>query len=327
MNELERRLAFIASPEDLARVRSLSPADLPRFSVVIPSFNQGKFLAQTLDSVISQEYPNTDIFVADGGSTDGSVDILEDYTRRFNGLLRYDSRPDGGHYQGVNKGIANTSGEVIAWINSDDVYLPGAFWKVAAFFCYNRSALVVYGRNTYVDEYLNTITDYPVDWSPLLGEQRRRMMHFCVVPQPSLFFRREAVLLCGDLASKILDYELWLRWQRNLPFYFYDDYLSLSRVHQKAITANPDKQLLLHICKTVHDYYGAVPLSWAFKYAYTVTYGAAWTRGEHPAVGHMILARAYLQWLWLNIRWSPRMALRALRWLAVWIQQAQRISP
>lgn len=326
MNDLERSLAYAPTEEDLATVKSLPPERLVRFSVVIPSFNQARFLGQTLDSVFEQGYPNMEVFVADGGSEDGSVAIIEEYMRRYPGVLRYDSRPDGGHFPGVNKGIANTKGEVIAWINSDDLYLPETFWKVAAFFHFNRCALVVYGRNRYVDRDLAPVTDYPVDWSPLLREQRRRMMHFCLQPQPSVFFRREAVTLCGALASKILDYELWLRWQQDLQFHFIDEPLSLSRLHDAAITANADDSLLLGICRTVHEYYGCVPFSWAYKYAHTTIHGAAWARGETVTPGRQVDLLAWRNFFWLNLRWSPSLVVRSLSRLARWMREARRLS-
>ena len=326
MNELERSLAFMAQSDELNQIKQLDSKYLPKISVVIPSFNQAEFLSETLDSVIAQNYPNLEIFVSDGGSTDRSVEILQRYSEEFPTLIRYDSRPDGGHFPGVNKGIANTSGDIIAWINSDDLYLPDAFWKVATFFHYNRCSFIVYGRNRYVDRNLNPITDYPVDWSPMLREQRRRMMHFCLVPQPSLFFRRTAVMLCGALDSKILDYELWMRWQKDLPFYFFDDYLSLSRLHDAAITANADHRLLREICETVHQYYGAVPFSWAFKYAYTVVHGAAWARGESPTVGLKVRILARWYWIELNLRWLPRLVRRAAQVFVAWGRQVCRIA-
>ncbi|MBE0595221.1 MAG: glycosyltransferase [Gemmatimonadales bacterium] len=326
MNELERSMAYVASDEDLAAVRALPAERLPKFAVVIPSFNQAKFLGETLDSVFAQDYPNMEVFVADGGSTDESVSIIQEYQERHPGVLRYDSRPDGGHFPGVNKGIANTSGSIIAWINSDDLYLPDAFWKVAAFFHFNRCALVVYGRNRYVDRALSPVVDYPVDWSPLLREQRRRMMHFCLQPQPSVFFRRDAVTLCGALASKILDYELWLRWQQDLQFHFIDEPLSLSRLHDDAITANADASLLLGICRTVHQYYGCVPFSWAYKYAHTTVHGAAWAKGETVTPGRRVSFLAWKNFIWLNLRWFPQLLARSASRLLASLREARRIS-
>lgn len=324
MNEQERGLAFRATPAEIEFVKSLPRAQLPKFSVAIPSFNQARFLPATLDSVIAQSYPNMEIFVADGGSHDDSVAILRSYAARNPQLLRFDSRSDGGQHHGVNKGIAATDGDVIAWINSDDLYLPEAFWKVAAFFYFNRGAMVVYGRNRYVDEALNFVIDYPVDWSPLLSEQRRRMMHFCLVPQPSLFFKRTAVRLCGALNHRVLDYELWLRWQRDLPFFFYDDELSLSRLQKDAVTVNADPRLLSEMCDLVHRYYGIVPYSWALRRAHNRVHGAAWTRGEFPPITKRIRLMGWWYWLWMNVKLSPRLFRQSLGAFRRWLAQGLR---
>ena len=306
MNKFERSLAYVPSESDIAVVQALPVERLPKISVVIPSFNQAKFLPQTLDSVLSQGYPRLEIFVADGGSTNGSVAILANYASKHKDIFRYVSEPDDGQYHAVNKGIDATDGEIIAWINSDDVYLPGAFWKVVAFFHFNRCALVVYGRNRYTDAQLVPIIDYPVDWSPFLREQKRRMMHFCLPPQPSLFFRRIATALLGNLASPILDYELWLRWQQDIPFYFIDDYLSLSRLHSEAKTIKARNQLIHGICKVVHQYYLTVPYSWTIRRAYNEAYGSIWTTGETPPVTWLIRLKGLYYWVYYNLRWSLR---------------------
>lgn len=313
MNALEQSLAYVPSSQDLEHVRALPTDQLPTIAVVIPSFNQAMFLRQTLDSVFEQNYPNLEIFVADGGSSDESAAILAEYAREHSDTLRYVSEPDGGQYQAVNKGIDATKGDIIAWINSDDVYLPDAFWKVVAFFYFNRCALVVYGRNHYTDEQLVPKIEYPVDWSPILHEQQRRMMHFCLPPQPSLFFRRVATVLSGKLVSPILDYELWLRWQRDLPFYFIDDYLSLSRLHSEAKTIKIRNQLIQGICEVVHQYYLNVPYSWAFKLAYNEAYGSRWTTGDSPRVSLGVRLKGLYYWFYYNLRWSPRALRYSLR--------------
>ncbi len=321
MNELERSLAFVPSAAELAHVKALPPQDLPLISVVIPSLNQGSYLAETLASVVRQAYPRVEIFVADGGSTDNTLEVLASFNRQHSGLLRHISEPDGGQQHAVNKGIDATTGEIVAWINSDDVYLPDAFWKVVTFFYYNRGALIVYGRNHYTDENLRPVMEYPVDWSPLLGEQRRRMMHFCLPPQPSLFFKRMAVTLAGKLTSHILDYELWLRWQEHLPFFFLDDFLSLSRLHAEAKTVSARRQLIDGICKTVHQYYNTVPYSWLLSRVYHDTYGNSWTRGESNPVTKTMKLKALVGWALYNVQLAPkvvprklRLGLRNLRW-------------
>jgi glycosyltransferase involved in cell wall biosynthesis len=324
MNELERSLAFRLTDVDFASVRALPRGQLMTFSVVIPSFNQGRYIAETIESVLAQNYPNIEIFIADGGSTDGSVETIAMYSSRFPDLIRYESVSDGGHYHGVNKGIDRTSGDVIAWINSDDLYMPNAFWAVAAFFHFNRSAMVVYGRNNYVDDDRKVVAEYPADWSPLLQEQRRRMMHFCLPPQPSLFFRRSAVQLCGKLDHRILDYELWMRWQQNLPFFFIDELLSASRVHSDAISVKADRTLLIGICSVVHRYYNVVPYSWALRYAYNRAHGAAWAKGEAPPITSSIRLRAGAAYVVMNLVRLPLAIGRLSRKLGRYLRESCR---
>jgi glycosyltransferase involved in cell wall biosynthesis len=104
---------------------------LPRISIVTPSFNQGRFLERTLRSILDQDYPNLEYVVMDGGSTDGSVEIIRRYAPR---LAYWVSEKDGGQYDAINKGFAHTTGEIMTWLNSDDIYVPRALHVVAAIF-------------------------------------------------------------------------------------------------------------------------------------------------------------------------------------------------
>ena len=105
--------------------------ELPTISIITPSFNQGQFLEETLRSVLDQRYPRLEYIVIDGGSTDGSVDIIRRYEHR---LAYWVSEPDRGQAHAINKGLEKVTGDIVAFINSDDVYLPGAFSAVAAYF-------------------------------------------------------------------------------------------------------------------------------------------------------------------------------------------------
>lgn len=317
--------SFAPSQADIVFVKTLPPEQLPSFAVVIPSFNQGEFLARTLDSVLEQNYPAMEIFVADGGSKDDSPAILADYAVRFPRMFRFVCEPDKGHYDGINKGIANTKAEIIAWINSDDIYVPDAFWKVAAFFHYNRCAAVMYGRGRYVDAQLNTVCEYLTLWSPSQRELQRKMRHHCVVSQPSLFFRRwVAEQYGGPEKSRALDYELWLRWLKDVPFYYYDELLSLSVVHQDAISVRADKKLLTEICNVVHRHTGAVPHTWTMGMAHNLAYGAAWARGESPPVTPAIRRHAVFLFAMLNLRWLPKALRRYFGRCYVWAKDILR---
>lgn len=323
MNDYALCHCYKASEADLAYLYSLPSDQLPRIACVVPSYNQGGFLSRTLDSIIAQGYPSLEIFVADGGSKDDSVVILQDYATRYPHLLRYDSAPDGGHHGGVNKAIANTTGEIVAWINSDDLYLPKTFWKIAAFFYFNRCAFVVFGGSDYVNSQLKKICDYPVSWSPSHREVRRMMKHRCIVPQPSLFFKRSIIEMSGELRSReVIDYELWMRWLEDVPFYFYDDVLTQAVVHPDAISAKAGNLLLTQICREVHRYYNVVPMSWCTAMAHNAVYGAAWTRGEEAPVTRAIRRDAIWLFVKLNVRWLPQMACRVFKEFRLWVRDA-----
>lgn len=302
---------FTASKDELEFMKTLPVDTLPSIACVVPSFNQGAFLARTLDSILGQNYPNLEIFVADGGSADNSVDVLKDYSMRFSQILKFDSAPDGGHSQGVIKGIEHTKGDIIAWINSDDVYLPQTFWKIATFFYFNRCALVVYGGSDYVDANLKKVCTYPTKWTSSLCEMRRIMKHYCPIPQPSLFFRREALQLGGNpRQSSALDYELWMRWMKYMPFYYYNDILTQAVVHSDAISVKADSKLLINTCREVHQYYDFVPMSWCCTVAYNSAYGATWAKGKYPPFTIRIKCHAVFLFCALNLVWIPKSLLK-----------------
>jgi glycosyltransferase involved in cell wall biosynthesis len=324
MNDLGSQFAYRPTPEELVRVGDLPTEQLPSISVVVPSYNQGEFVKETIESIFAQNYPRLEVFVADGGSQDGTAEILKDFQRNYPKMFSFYSEADGGQVQGVNKAIANTSGEIIAWINSDDVYAPDAFWKIATFFYFNRCALVVYGKNQYVDASLRHVIDYPLNWSPFRREQERLMLHQCVIAQPSAFFRRTALCLGGPSRHGVLDYELWLRWQRDIPFFFIDELLSYSRLHEKALTAKGDSKMVTEMCRLVHDHYLFLPYSWAQTYQYVLNYGTAWARRETPPITPKMKRDAWLWWAAFNIKHLPQSLKRLWGDFRVLVHQATK---
>ena len=118
-------------------------------SIVTPSYNQAPFIERTLRSVLDQGYPDLQYFVQDGGSKDGTADILERHADRLAG---FDCQPDGGQAQAINRGFARTDGEIMAWLNSDDILLPGALAHVAAKFAAHPEIDVLYGHRVLIDE-------------------------------------------------------------------------------------------------------------------------------------------------------------------------------
>jgi glycosyltransferase involved in cell wall biosynthesis len=186
-----------------------------KISVVTPSYNQGPFLERTLRSVLDQQGDfELEYLVQDGGSTDESLSILERYRDR----LSYVSEPDGGQSDAVNKGFARATGEVVGWLNSDDVYLPGALDAVARALG-PRGARWCFGQCRVVDEDDREIRR-AISWYKNRLSRRytlRRLLTKDFIPQPATFFRRDLLEQVGSLdpaCHYAMDYDLWLRFAR-----------------------------------------------------------------------------------------------------------------
>jgi glycosyltransferase involved in cell wall biosynthesis len=176
-------------------------------SVVIPSLDQGRFLATAIDSVLSQDHRPLELLVMDGGSRDGTIEVL----RGYGDAVRWVSAPDAGQAAAINAGWRSSSGEVIAWLGADDLYLPGALSAAVAALQCDPGLDVVYGDAHYCDEQGRVLRAYPTedfDYARLLGRA------VCFLPQPATFLRRAVLDSDGGLDESLhhaLDFEYWLR--------------------------------------------------------------------------------------------------------------------
>lgn len=159
----------------------------PLVSIVTPSYNQADYLEETIRSVLDQEYPNLEYVVVDGGSTDGSVEIIRGYESR---LAWWRSKPDAGQVAALNNGFAHTRGEILGWLNSDDVLLPGAVAAAVAEFERDPELLLVYGDNVLIDEASRELEQLPAREFDIVEMLRTVQNH---VPQPGALFRRAAL--------------------------------------------------------------------------------------------------------------------------------------
>lgn len=206
-------------------------------SFVIPSFNQARFIGECLDSIANQglEAGSFEVIVVDGGSTDGTVDLLKKHPI----VNQWVSEPDGGHYDGVNKGIERSRGEWIAWINSDDFYFPRAIPKLLSFIAENPDAEIVYGEADEVDERGAKIRSYAVeDWD------FQRMVDRCIICQPATIIRRDVFERFGGLSGECLvaiDLEYWLRVGEKVRFLRVPFKVAASRIW--ADTKSTNEQL------------------------------------------------------------------------------------
>lgn len=200
-------------------------------SIVTPSFNQAAYLETTIRSVLDQGYPALEYQVMDGGSTDGSVEIL----RRYGDRLRFVSERDGGQSAALNEGLRRTSGEIIGWINSDDFYAPGALRAVGRHFADHPEVEWLFGRCLIVDGRgqvcRGLVTRYKDFWLRRYSYERLLLENF--ISQPAVFFRRRLLDRVGLLDPALhyaMDYDLWLRMAAASPPAFLDQVLASFRI-------------------------------------------------------------------------------------------------
>jgi glycosyltransferase involved in cell wall biosynthesis len=188
----------------------------PKITIVTPNYNGGFYLEQTIQSVLSQNYPNLEYIIIDGGSTDNSVAIIKKYETQ---LAYWVSEPDGGLYDAVQKGFEKSTGEIMAWINSDDLYHPKAFFTVAEIFDLNEVNWLQ-GIPSFFDDIGRTVAVKPMrQWSKLdyyLGD-------FQWIQQESIFWRRSLWETSGEKMATQMKYagdlELWIRFFRHQKLY------------------------------------------------------------------------------------------------------------
>jgi glycosyltransferase involved in cell wall biosynthesis len=208
--------------------------DPPRIALVTPSFRQAVFIERTIRSVLEQSYPNLEYFVQDGGSQDGTREILERYADRLAG---WDSRPDGGQAEAINLGFARTNGEIMAWINSDDVLLPGALACVGDFFRHHPDVDVVYGHRMLIDE-----DDRQIGRWVMPAHDDAVLSWADFVPQETLFWRRRIWDKAGGRVDEsfrfALDWDLLVRFRESgARFARLPRFLGGFRIHSQQKTS------------------------------------------------------------------------------------------
>jgi glycosyltransferase involved in cell wall biosynthesis len=201
-------------------------------TVITPSYNQGAFVGRTIESVLSQGYPNLEVLVVDGGSTDETLDIL----RTYEGEVRWISEKDRGQAHAINKGLRMATGEVIAFLNSDDLYEPGGLIRVGEFFARQPQAAWVTGKCRTIDErgveIRKAITRYKQFWLTLRSYTVLLILNY--ISQPATFWRRKVVDEIGYLDETLhytMDYEYWLRIGRRFRLWCLDSYLACFRFY------------------------------------------------------------------------------------------------
>lgn len=249
-------------------------ATLPRITIVTPSYNQGRFIEETIQSVLSQGYPDLEYIVIDGGSTDETLSILKKYGRE----IQWVSERDRGQAHAINKGLRMATGDVVAFLNSDDLYKPGALLSVGEFFALHPQAHWLTGRCCIIDEYgreiRRPITLYKNLWLSVRSYTILLVLNY--ISQPATFWRRSVLDTVGYLNEDLcytMDYEYWLRIGRLFRLWFIGRELACFRYHSfskssLSTRAQFDEELTVARCYTrsrillgLHNFHRALTLS------------------------------------------------------------------
>lgn len=272
-NGIERRKLFswdICAKDTVMYLQSLYKekvkkncyfSDNPKVSIITPSYNQGEFIKETIESVLNQTYKNIEYIVMDGGSTDDTVEILKSYGNR----IKWISEKDKGQADAVNKGLEAATGEIIGWLNSDDTYYPDTIKTVVEYFLSNQETDMIYGEGDYIDRYSEVIGKYDTkifDYSLLANE--------CFICQPAAFFTKSIVDSVGRLNADLqlcMDYELWMRIGKFGNVLYVPETLATSRMYDENKTLSRRREVYEECCKVLKKHYGYVSHNWLVGYA------------------------------------------------------------
>lgn len=229
----------------------------PLVSIVTPSFNQVQFLEQTILSVLEQDYPHIEYLIVDGGSTDGSLELIQRYAPR---LTWWVSEPDQGQTDAINKGFSHARGEILAWLNSDDTYQPGAISQAVEYLQSHPEVGMVYGDANLIDASGNIIGKFPARQT----DYRRLRRGYVHIPQQASFFQASLWKQVGPLDPSFyfaMDYDLWVRLARISEIHYCPNLWADFRLHGSGKSVVADNRCWPEMLR-VHYREGGSWFSW-----------------------------------------------------------------
>lgn len=282
-----------------------------RVSVITPSYNQGRFIERTIRSVLCQDVAHLEYLVFDGGSNDETVGIL----KKYDGSLSWTSEPDNGQADAVNKGLRACRGEIIGWLNSDDIYYPGAIRAACEYLARHPEIDVIYGDANHIDENDHVLAPYPTEaWD------FQRLTETCFICQPAVFFRRCVFDRFGLLDPQeqwCMDYDYWLRLGcRGARFGWLRQVLAGSRMYAQNKTLGSRIKIHAAINSVLRRHLGRVPDRWLFNYAHVVADSRNVPHGNNFRFAAFIALHSWIA----ALRWNRRISSAMLSTTMNWVQ-------
>ncbi|MBI2685135.1 MAG: glycosyltransferase [Acidobacteria bacterium] len=240
-------------------------AKLPLVTIITPCLNMESFIRKTIESVLSQDYPNIEYILVDGGSTDRTAEVICEFVAQYPDRMRLIVEPDGGVAEALEKGLAAAKGKVFAYINADDTYFPGAVRTAVHWLQENPDNAGVYGNAYWIDNDGKRIDSYPTE--PF---HKETLVKSCYICQPACFLRADVLRSVGGFDTEYqvaFDYELWLRLAQTHELLKIEALLANSRMHRSNKTLRQRTVGFEEACRALRKYYGYVPFRWAHSYA------------------------------------------------------------
>jgi glycosyltransferase involved in cell wall biosynthesis len=246
----------------------------PLVTVVTPVLDGAAYIAATIESVLAQDYANLEYLVIDGGSEDGTAQIVRGYGER----VRFVRERDRGQADAINRGFRLGSGSILAFLNADDVYARDAVTRGVAELARRPEAGVVYGRADLIDENGREIGRYPVEPFEAASLAQR-----CFIAQPATFIRRDAYDQVGGFDPTLhfaFDYDFWIRLSRLRPFVMIDAVLASARVHAGSKTVSQPRPACSEAVSVLSRHFGYVPYGWVFALSNAIVGGEGRQAGK-----------------------------------------------
>jgi glycosyltransferase involved in cell wall biosynthesis len=244
-------------------------ATLPFISIVVPSFNQARYIRETLQSLLDQKYPALEVIIQDGGSTDGSIQIAEEYARNHPQTFQLFTEKDSGQADALNRGFARTKGSIMGFLNSDDTLYPSCLHQVAENINPGRGRYVVLGRCLFTGEGSTYVgVEHPSEYKSHFEHLAIWKRGHNTIPQPSVFWHRKVWERCGELnvsEHHVLDYDLFCRFSARYRFHTVDSLWSTYRMHAVSKSSQRSESEVLDLSIAVsRRYWGSwlMPLRW-----------------------------------------------------------------
>lgn len=210
-------------------------SNLPKISIVMPCFNTVDYIERSIRSVVEQDYSNIELFIKDGGSIDGTLDIIKFYAKKYPEIIRWVSGRDRGQADAINFGMNKVQGDILTYLNADDVYKKGVFKEVAKYFIENPGVMWVYGKADIIDmddkKMRGWVTAYKNFW--LKNYSYTTLLILNYISQMACFWRREAANQIGEFDIKqhyVMDYDYWLRLGEKFKAGVINKYLGSFRI-------------------------------------------------------------------------------------------------